>query len=165
MNIIFDDDINIDRFVIKIMEQAAEYILELETIGYTELIELSLSFVDEDEIREINRLQREIDAPTDVLSFPLFEDMDELVEEMELVIGAGAGLGFNVSLGDVVICTDIAKRQAEEFGHSQTRELVYLFVHSVLHLLGYDHMDEHTNEKQEMRAREEQVMEHIGLTR
>ena len=66
-------------------------------------------------------------------------------------------------LGDVVICSDRAKEQAEEFGHSFEREIIYLFVHSVLHLLGYDHMEE--DEKRIMRRREEEVMERIGLKR
>ena len=66
-----------------------------------------------------------------------------------------------ICLGDVVICDDTARRQAEEYGHSYERELVYLFVHSVLHLLGYDHMDE--EERREMRTREENVMRRVRL--
>ena len=110
-----------------------------------------MTFVSLEEIHELNREYRQVDSPTDVLSFPQFDDLDELPEEGEIM------------LGDVVICSDRAKEQAEEFGHSFEREIIYLFVHSVLHLLGYDHMDE--DEKRIMRRREEEVMERIGLKR
>ena len=86
-----------------------------------------------------------------MLSFPQFDDFDDLPEEGD------------ICLGDVVICTDKAKEQAEEFGHTFEREIIYLFVHSILHLLGYDHMDE--DEKALMRRQEEIVMEHLGITR
>ena len=110
-----------------------------------------MTFVSLEEIHELNREYRQVDSPTDVLSFPQFDDLDDLPEEGEIM------------LGDVVICSDRAKEQAEEFGHSFEREIIYLFVHSVLHLLGYDHMDE--DEKRIMRRREEEVMERIGLKR
>ena len=110
-----------------------------------------MTFVSLEEIHELNREYRQVDSPTDVLSFPQFDDLDDLPEEGEIM------------LGDVVICSDRAKEQAEEFGHSFEREIIYLFVHSVLHLLGYDHMEE--DEKRIMRRREEEVMERIGLKR
>lgn len=93
-----------------------------------------------------------IDHVTDVLSFPQYEN----AEEMRKVKGV-------ICLGDVVICPEQALLQAEEFGHSGERELVYLFVHSVFHLLGYDHMEEES--KSEMRAQEEKIMSQIGLIR
>ena len=127
--------------------------------------EISLSFVSMDEIHALNRDYRGVDRPTDVLSFPMIEDFEELDEmyggeeeaddgeaEEELDGGAGAEL----LLGDVVICLEKALQQAEEYGHSKEREIVYLFTHSVLHLLGYDHMTD--EDKKEMRAREEEVM-------
>ena len=86
-----------------------------------------------------------------MLSFPQFEDLNELPEDQI------------ICLGDIVICEDRAKEQAEEFGHSYEREIIYLFTHSVLHLLGYDHMDE--KEKTEMRQREEEVMTELKLKR
>ena len=105
-----------------------------------------------EEIHELNKLHRGVDKPTDVLSFPQFEDVcEEAPEEGE------------ICLGDVVICREKAAEQAEEFGHSFEREILYLFVHSVLHLLGYDHMEE--GEKKVMRAREEKIMEHIDVLR
>ena len=114
-------------------------------------------------IREINLEQREIDAATDVLSFPMLEltpgtppdgtGEDELDPETGLC-----------PLGDMVISVDRAKAQAEEFGHSVQREMAYLAVHSVLHLLGYDHLDEGP-QKAQMRAREEAILEELGITR
>jgi probable rRNA maturation factor len=113
--------------------------------------EISVTFVGIEEIHQLNLTYRQVDSPTDVLSFPQFDDLGDLPEEGE------------IALGDVVICTEKAKSQAEEFGHSFERELIYLFVHSLLHLLGYDHMEE--EEKAVMRRREEEIMEKIGLTR
>ena len=130
--------------------------LEREDTGLTVLdpaiTEISLSFVSMDEIHELNRTYRDIDRPTDVLSFPMVDDFDEL---QKLVDQTGE-LPDELLLGDVVICLEKALQQAEEYGHSKEREIVYLFTHSVLHLLGYDHMDEES--KKVMRAREEQVM-------
>ena len=90
-----------------------------------------------------------MDSPTDVLSFPMYDNPEE-IQEGDL-------------LGDVVICMDKVIAQAEEYGHSRERETVYLFTHSVLHLLGYDHMTE--EDKKEMRSREEEVMAQLNLTR
>ena len=96
-------------------------------------------------------MYRNVDNHTDVLSFPLIEDFDRIDESGELL------------LGDVVICPEKAEEQAVEYGHSAEREFVYLFVHSVCHLLGYDHMDE--DEKALMRQREEAVMSALDLER
>lgn len=132
------------------MERAAERCLKLEQIP-EDRAEISVTFVDADEIRTLNRDYREKDKVTDVLSFPQFDDLNELPEVGE------------ICLGDVVICKERAEEQAEEFGHSFEREIIYLFTHSILHLLGYDHMEE--DEKKEMRAREEEVMTHLGIGR
>lgn len=115
-------------------------------------IEISLSFVSLEEIHRLNRDYRGVNSPTDVLSFPMVDDFASL-QEMYEDLGK---LPDELLLGDVVICTDKALQQAEEYGHSKERELVYLFTHSVLHLLGYDHMEE--EDKRRMRAREEEVM-------
>ncbi len=114
-------------------------------------------------IREINLEQREIDAATDVLSFPMLEltpgvpptgqEEDELDPETGLC-----------PLGDMVISVERAQEQAQEFGHSVQREIAYLAVHSVLHLLGYDHLDEGP-QKAQMRSREEAILEGLGVTR
>ena len=151
MNIYFDEAQAVSEEILKKMEAAAVYAAELENLD-DERCEISVTFVNMEEIHELNKLHRGVDKPTDVLSFPQFEDVcEEAPEEGE------------ICLGDVVICREKAAEQAEEFGHSFEREILYLFVHSVLHLLGYDHMEE--GEKKVMRAREEKIMEHIDVLR
>ena len=151
MNIYFDEAQVVSEEILKKMEDAAVYAAELEDLD-EERCEISVTFVDMDEIHELNKMHRGVDRPTDVLSFPQFEDVcEEAPEEGE------------ICLGDVVICRDKAAEQAEEFGHSFEREILYLFVHSVLHLLGYDHMED--DEKAVMRVREEKIMEHIDVLR
>ena len=151
MNIYFDETQAGSDEILRKMEEAAAYGAELENLD-DERCEISVTFVDMEEIHELNKLHRGVDKPTDVLSFPQFEDVcEEAPEEGE------------ICLGDVVICREKAAEQAEEFGHSFEREILYLFVHSVLHLLGYDHMEE--GEKKVMRAREEKIMEHIDVLR
>ena len=119
-----------------------------------ERVEISLSFVSMEEIHQLNKMYRQVDRPTDVLSFTMIEDFNEIDWEDE---------EEEILLGDVVICLEQAQKQAEEYGHSQMREIVYLFVHSVLHLLGYDHMED--EEKAVMRNREEAVMNQLDLRR
>ena len=119
----------------------------LETEGLPLEYEVSITFVDIDEIHKLNKEFRNVDRPTDVLSFPMDEDFS--IE------------GVDTMLGDIVISMDIAKDQAKDFGHSLDREIMYLTAHSMLHLLGYDHMDE--AEKIEMRAREKEVMKLLGV--
>lgn len=150
MNIIFDEEIDVAEKLVRQMTEAAEICVGEEGLD-PHFCEVSFSFADEEEIRRLNAAYRDKDAVTDVLSFPQYDDLCELDNEEE------------ICLGDVVICGRVARRQAEEYGHSYERELLYLFVHSILHLLGYDHMEE--EEKRQMRIREEYVMEKIGLTR
>ena len=140
-------------------EQMMNTLREAASACTQEDVEISLSFVSLDEIHELNRMYRNVDRPTDVLSFPMFESTKELEEACRV----GREEGMTISLGDVVICMDKIRQQAEEFGHSQERETAYLFTHSVLHLLGYDH--ETDQEKRQMRQREEEIMEIIGLGR
>lgn len=118
--------------------------------------ELSITVVSAEEIKAINSEYRGIDKVTDVLSFPQYEFVEELMEELEEDM-------FSPMLGDVVLCYDRACEQAEEYGTGIDRELVYLTCHSIFHLLGYDHMEE--DEKACMREREEAVMTAIGLSR
>ena len=150
MNIIFDEEIDVAEKLVRQMTEAAEICVGEEGLD-PHFCEVSFSFADEEEIRRLNAAYRDKDAVTDVLSFPQYDDLRELDNEEE------------ICLGDVVICGRVARRQAEEYGHSYERELLYLFVHSILHLLGYDHMEE--EEKRQVRIREEYVMEKIGLTR
>ena len=135
----------------------------LEAEGVKIPCSVDVLLTNDEGIREINLEQREIDAATDVLSFPMLEltpgtPPDGTGEDEE---DPETGL---CPLGDMVISVERAKAQAAEFGHSVERELAYLTVHSVLHLLGYDHLDEGP-EKARMRAREEAILEGIGVTR
>lgn len=135
------------------LEQAAVLCLKEEGIP-DERVEISLSFVSMEEIHQLNKMYRQVDRHTDVLSFPMIEDFNEIDWEDE---------EEEILLGDVVICLEQAQKQAEEYGHSQMREIVYLFVHSVLHLLGYDHMEE--SDKVQMRQQEELIMDALDLKR
>ena len=122
--------------------------------------EVDVSVTSDAGIQEINREMRQVDAPTDVLSFPVF---DLAPGELPGPEDADPGTGL-VPLGDMVISLERVRAQAKEFGHSSRRELAYLAVHSVLHLLGYDHLDEGPM-KQQMRAREEAILGELGITR
>ena len=128
--------------------------------GVTAPCEVDVLLTDDEGIHRINLDMRQVDRPTDVLSFPALELAEgELPAEED----ADPGTGY-VPLGDMVISMERVKAQAKEYGHSNRRELAYLAVHSVLHLLGYDHMDEGP-QKARMRAREEAVMAVLGLER
>ncbi len=124
--------------------------------------EINVLVTGNDGIRAINDAQRHVNQPTDVLSFPMFSlTPGQLPEDVEAMVDPDTGL---VPLGDMVISLDRAMSQAEEFGHGIKRELGYLVVHSVLHLLGYDHLDEGPM-KQQMRRREEEIMARLLLKR
>ena len=122
--------------------------------------EVDVLLTDDENIHAINRDMREVDRATDVLSFPEFDlHPGELPTEEDADPGTGL-----VPLGDMVISMEHVAAQAKEYGHSQRRELAYLVTHSVLHLLGYDHLDEGPQKKQ-MREREEAVLAELGITR
>ena len=129
-----------------------------ESLSYEEFdtkSEISISIVDNNEIQEINRQYREIDAPTDVLSFPLltFEEGEQ----------ADVNENDEILLGAIIISIDKAREQAQEYGHGLRRELAFLTAHSMLHLLGYDHIDE--QEQKDMFERQERILENLGIRR
>lgn len=134
----------------KLLEQAAEEVLTTE--GYSLTGELGIALVDDEEIREYNRAYRGVDSPTDVLSFSQSEGD-----------GPYESPTGEYLLGDIVISLERAVQQAEEYGHSLARELTYLLVHGLYHLLGYDHDTPEGKEK--MRVREEMVLARLGLER
>ncbi len=124
--------------------------------------EISVLLTDNAGIREINRNYRNIDRETDVLSFPMFElEPGAFPEDPEELLDPGED---TVPLGDMAISMEKVRAQAQEFGHSELRELGYLTVHSVLHLLGYDHVDEGPMKRQ-MRRREEEIMARLEIPR
>ncbi len=121
--------------------------------GFNNNSEISISFVDNSSIREINREFRNIDSPTDVLSFPLADNREfDLNPDSECYM-----------LGDIIISTERASNQAEEIGHSAEHEIAFLVIHSMLHLLGYDHPDEDSSQTKEMRKMEKMIQSELGL--
>ncbi|MDU5504539.1 MAG: rRNA maturation RNase YbeY [Anaerococcus vaginalis] len=152
MNLIINNTTKKDLNLEKDLEKVIGEVLKIENVDEKKC-EISISFVDEKKIRELNRNFRSIDKTTDVLSFPIEdffnEDRKTLLKKPYLM------------LGDVVICLDVARKQAKELGHSFEREIMYLTCHSILHLLGYDHMED--EDKKIMRAREKEVMKNLGV--
>lgn len=130
----------------------------LEHEGFNKKTEVSVLFVDNDQIKEINNDFRQIDSPTDVLSFPMLN-----FEGGKVIESVGDSYLGTVVLGDIVLSLERAAAQAEDYGHSYEREVGFLVCHSVLHLLGYDHEDE--SEREVMRDKEESILEKINLTR
>lgn len=154
LNIIFENDQNkmeVTEEMQKLVTRAATETLLAEEIDFD--CALSLTYTDNKGIRELNREYREKDAATDVLSFPMF---DPETEEIYALDGTAA------ELGDIVISLERAKEQAEEFGHSFERETAFLCVHSVLHLLGYDH-ERSQEEDTLMREKQRTIMKRLGL--
>lgn len=123
--------------------------------GYKGDFEVSVTFVDNEGIRRINKEYRDIDRATDVLSFPMTDDGEEFTVDPETEC---------YNLGDIVISLEKAAEQAEEYGHSFKREVAFLTVHSMLHLLGYDH-ERSEEEEKEMFGKQDIVLDAMGLER
>ena len=126
-------------------------------------IDATLSFVSEEEIKKLNKDTRNIDEVTDVLSFPNLENVFHRNINKKTYPNEVSPENKHIFLGDVVICLDRAKEQATEYKHSVNREVCYLFVHGLLHLLGYDHIDK--LDKNLMRGEEELILSKFDLTR
>lgn len=150
MEIIYNDDKLIDESWQNKIEEVAKLCVIQEGLDSGN-IEISISFVSNEEIQQLNAQYRDKDSVTDVLSFPQYDRIDSIK------------MGDWVCLGDVIISLDKAKEQANEYGHTFERELVYLTVHSILHLLGYDHMTD--EDKKVMRDKEKGIMEKIQMER
>lgn len=155
LNIIFSADTDNEydwEFLKTTVRAAAEE--TLSDRGFTGDAELSVTFTDNDGIWELNREYRNVDRPTDVLSFPMYSFVD----------GDVPPKGVTVLLGDMVLSVERAEEQAAEFGHSVKREVAFLTVHSMLHLLGYDHETSEDDER-EMFALQDVIMDKLGITR
>ena len=158
------EKIEVTEELVKALEHTIEFSLKEEEVNIP--FEISLLFVDNDEIREINNETRNIDKETDVLSFPMldypkdkvFKDVYKNYEFDETYMD-----GEELVLGDIVLSLEKALEQSKEYNHSFKREASYLVVHSVLHLLGYDHMEE--DEKKVMRKREEEILGELDIKR
>lgn len=148
------DYINDENFV---NESEIKEISELLTFAYGHLeeegdAEVSVSFVTNEEIKNLNRDYRNKDSVTDVISFALEEDDMNIIHE-----------DAPRTLGDIVISTDRANEQAEDYGHSYRRELLFLSLHGFLHLLGYDHME--SDDEVKMNGKQEEILNAFGVTR
>ena len=139
----------------KLIKEVVSRVLEEEKV--LPEVDVYITLTNNEEIHKINKEYRDVDRPTDVLSFPMYErdeiaglknDTDDEIEKI---------------LGDIIVSIEKVRAQAEEYGHSFERELAYLVTHGMLHLLGYDHMIE--EEKAVMRKREEEILETLNITR
>ena len=158
-------DFAVDVWDRQAIEDLLTRVLEtgLSMEGITEPVEISLTITDAEEVHQINREYRCIDRTTDVLSFPMIEyvpdeDINQQISKAEWNPDTKC-----VILGDIILNYDQALSQAEEYGHSPERELSFLNIHSLLHLLGYDHMEE--EEEAVMRAHQNRVLEALNITR
>jgi metalloprotein, YbeY/UPF0054 family len=148
----------VDEQIENLIRKAVNESIKLSNIQFG--CEISITLVDNDRIREINKQYRNIDAPTDVLSFPML-DMHEGV-----IISTEGDYDLDedrLLLGDIVISLEKAEEQAQEYGHSYNREIAFLTTHGIFHLLGYDHMDYEQESK--MMGKQEEVLTNIGLVR
>lgn len=152
MELLFDNKTNFD-FSSDYMELITNVINEtLKSENFNYNVEISFSLVNENEIKEINSKFRKIDKITDVLSFPLLEFPYE-IKDLEHII----------PLGDIIICIQRAEEQSKEYGHSLYREIGFLTAHSMLHLLGYDHIM--PEEEKIMFSKQEKILNNLGITR
>ncbi len=148
----------LDQPLRKLIEKSAK--ATLKYMGFRNDVEISVLITDNDGIRELNATHRQLDRPTDVLSFPMFEydEEGEIIEDFAEFSEMG-----DLCLGDIVISLERASEQAEEYGHTFNREVGFLTVHSMLHLLGYDHMT--PEEESEMFGYQNEILEEMGLPR
>ena len=149
MNTIINSEVEVDEKILSEILRAADVIGKLYGC---ENSELSVTLTDDKTIPALNKKYRNIDRPTDVLSFAFRESEEPEILNAEVEI-----------LGDIIISLERAKVQAEEFGHSYLREIIFLEVHGLLHLLGYDHIEE--NDRIEMETEQKFIMEKLGIGR
>ena len=152
-------DLPYEKIIRDVIEEAMDY----EGCPYE--AEVSVVLTDNPSIQEINRDYRQIDRPTDVLSFPMVDyerpaDFCGLEEQAEDYFNPETG---ELMLGDIIVSVDKVEEQAEKYGHSQARELAFLVAHSMLHLCGYDHMEE--EERLDMERRQREILESRGYVR
>lgn len=158
-----DDTLDFDYE--KILKKVIIKSIEQEQCPYE--CEVNLTFTDNNGIRELNRDFRELDVPTDVLSFPMV-DYEAAADFSILENDEALAMYFNpesgeLLLGDIVISLERAKEQAHEYGHSLKREICFLTAHSMLHLMGYDHMTD--EEREVMERKQEEILNALGITR
>ncbi len=163
MSIIFSDECeeNLGFDLEKTAEDTVNAALSVEDFSLP--AEVSITLTHADEVHALNREYRAVDAETDVLSFPLLAlspDEDYSVHDFSLDMDPDTG---KIPLGDIVLCLERIRSQAAEYGHSVRREYSFLICHSMLHLLGYDHMED--DERIRMEEEQRKIMEKLGISR
>lgn len=163
INIDYEAEKKLDLPYKKIITEIVEEALDYENCPYE--AEVNVVLTDNEEIRQMNREARNIDSATDVLSFPMIDyeiasDFEHVEEAAEDYFNLESG---ELMLGDIMISVDKVEEQAEKYGHSITRELAFLVAHSMLHLCGYDHMEE--DERLEMERKQNEILERRGYRR
>lgn len=148
----------------EVARQVIEAALDQEECPYE--AEVSLTLTNDEEIHKVNKEFRGIDRPTDVLSFPMVEyevpaEFDRIEEEQPDCFHPESG---ELVLGDILLSVDKVKEQADKYGHSELREYAFLIAHSMLHLLGYDHIDDEEMAK-DMERRQEMILERLNIGR
>ena len=140
------------------------YKFALQHLGQTDVkFEVNVSFVNQEQIRQINNQTRQIDKATDVLSYPTVSNPTRAVLSYQDFRGLINPQNNACMLGDVVICTSVAKSQAKEYGHSFKREVCFLALHGLLHLLGFDHID--TQDEKQMTQLQKEILDKFGVQR
>ncbi|WP_281815982.1 rRNA maturation RNase YbeY [Vallitalea longa] len=165
MSIIINNELEekLDKNYMDIINKVIAQSLEQEECPYE--VEISVTITDNEKIKEINKEYRNMDKPTDVLSFPLIDftrpsNFDEIEEDNDEWFDLDTG---ELMLGDIIISLERAKQQAQEYDHSLEREIGFLTAHSMLHLMGYDHMIQ--EEEQVMLSKQKQILNEVGLRR
>ncbi len=140
------------------------YSIALEHLGQTAVpFQVSVSFVSAEQIHQINLETRNVDRPTDVLSFPTVDNPTRAVLEYDDFVGAISPDTNECLLGDIIICNQVAIQQAKEYGHSHKREVCFLALHGLLHLLGFDHVEE--QDEKQMTQTQKQILDKFGVKR
>ena len=152
------DKIKLDDEIRTLISKAVVLSLESENVIIDS--QVSIYFVDNERIKEINKEQRNIDRPTDVLTFPMAEFCNGKLNLKTGDIDMDEGL---LVLGDIIVSLERAKEQAEVYGHSLEREVLFLITHGMYHILGYDHLDDETHK--EMISKQEKILNRLNLKR
>lgn len=165
MSLIFEKEVEVtfDFDAEALAKEVVEFALDHEDFPYE--AEVNLTLTDNESIHEINKMYREIDRPTDVLSFPMLSyevagDFSHLEEDYDDNFNPDTG---EIMLGDIVISVDKVKEQAESYGHSEKREYAFLILHSMLHLFGYDHMT--PEEAEIMEGKQNEILTKMNILR
>lgn len=167
MGILFENEVEdkLDFDYEKLISSVVEEALRTEACPYE--CEVNITLTDNEGIRNLNLEYRELDVPTDVLSFPMV-DYEEAGDFSHLDSNEAKNMYFNLEsgellLGDIVISIERAREQAQEYGHLLEREIAFLAAHSMLHLMGYDHMED--DEREVMELKQEKILQNLGITR